>query len=206
MTTAMFAGVDAAGKARRAGQALVARAERLIAAAGLRAAERASVEVIGAGDTFGPERRNDAATEAVVKVGARHPETAGARDPRRRVRADGARRAGHDRLLRRAPARRARRSACYHLLVDKADVPVDVTLGDDGATAVALEIAAGQRRRAGRRRPSSPTEAGAAGRRATITVALRRLAYARSGDKGNNANIGVIARRPEFARRRSASR
>ena len=28
---------------------------------------------------------------------------------------------------------------------------------------------------------------------------LRRLAYARSGDKGNNANIGVIARRPEFA-------
>jgi len=28
---------------------------------------------------------------------------------------------------------------------------------------------------------------------------LRRLAWARSGDKGDNANIGVIARRPEFA-------
>ena len=32
-----------------------------------------------------------------------------------------------------------------------------------------------------------------------FSVPLRRLAYARSGDKGNNANIGVIARRPEFA-------
>ena len=32
-----------------------------------------------------------------------------------------------------------------------------------------------------------------------IMRSLRRLAYARSGDKGNNANIGVIARRPEFA-------
>ncbi|HST41187.1 MAG TPA: hypothetical protein VLK58_16850, partial [Conexibacter sp.] len=31
-----------------------------------------------------------------------------------------------------------------------------------------------------------------------VTVPLRRLAWARSGDKGDQANIGVIARRPEF--------
>jgi hypothetical protein len=35
--------------------------------------------------------------------------------------------------------------------------------------------------------------------RGGFSVPLRRLAYARSGDKGDNANIGVIARRPEFA-------
>ncbi len=29
-------------------------------------------------------------------------------------------------------------------------------------------------------------------------VPLERLAWARSGDKGDNANIGVIARRPEY--------
>ena len=29
-------------------------------------------------------------------------------------------------------------------------------------------------------------------------VPLSRLAYARSGDKGNHANIGVISRRPEY--------
>jgi hypothetical protein len=32
-----------------------------------------------------------------------------------------------------------------------------------------------------------------------ITVPVRRLAYARSGDKGDGANIGLMARRPEFA-------
>ena len=32
----------------------------------------------------------------------------------------------------------------------------------------------------------------------TTTVPLSKLAFARSGDKGDNANIGVIARRPEF--------
>lgn len=31
-----------------------------------------------------------------------------------------------------------------------------------------------------------------------IMVPLSQLAYARSGDKGNHANIGVIARRPEY--------
>ena len=29
-------------------------------------------------------------------------------------------------------------------------------------------------------------------------VILEKLAYARSGDKGDNANIGVIARKPEY--------
>src|SRR5262249_13449157 len=32
----------------------------------------------------------------------------------------------------------------------------------------------------------------------TLTLPLIRLAYARSGDKGDSASIGVIARRPEF--------
>ena len=112
MTTAMFSGIDAGGKARRAGEALIARAERLIGAAGLAPLTESSVEVIGAGDTFGPDHRVD----------ARH---RGGREDRRR----GTRRrrrwrsspleyapmalvgAGHDRLLRRAPAGRARRSA-----------------------------------------------------------------------------------------------
>ena len=31
-----------------------------------------------------------------------------------------------------------------------------------------------------------------------ISVPLIKLAYARSGDKGDHANIGVIARQPEF--------
>lgn len=33
---------------------------------------------------------------------------------------------------------------------------------------------------------------------ATETVPLVALAYGRSGDKGDNANIGIFARRPEY--------
>ena len=32
----------------------------------------------------------------------------------------------------------------------------------------------------------------------TMSVPLVTIAYARSGDKGNDVNIGVIARKPEF--------
>src|SRR5581483_9570501 len=39
--------------------------------------------------------------------------------------------------------------------------------------------------------PSAPAEG-------STTVPLRAIAYARSGDKGNSANIGVIARKPEY--------
>ena len=57
MTNAMFSGVDAAGKARRAGEALVARAERMIAEAGYGPITERSIEVVGAGDTHGPDHR-----------------------------------------------------------------------------------------------------------------------------------------------------
>jgi hypothetical protein len=45
-------------------------------------------------------------------------------------------------------------------------------------------------------RPAPPERGQHAG--AQVAVALERLAWARSGDKGNSANVGVIARRPEY--------
>jgi len=193
MTTAMFAGIDAAGKARRAGEALVARAERLIAKAGYGPITERSIEVIGAGDTHGPDHRDDAATEAVVKVGVRHPEKAALEifaleyAPMALV-AQGMTGffAGRPRV---APS-----IGVYHLLIEKSSVavtvriddevqPVDIAPGIAGLTVGTPALQDGDRRGAG----------------GDFTVPLRRLAYARSGDKGNNANIGVIARRPEFA-------
>ena len=44
-----------------------------------------------------------------------------------------------------------------------------------------------------RHRPAAPGAGGA-----NLVVPLVRLAWARSGDKGDTANIGVIARRPEY--------
>jgi Acyclic terpene utilisation family protein AtuA len=194
MTTAMFAGLDAAGKARRAGEALAARAERMIAKAGFGPITERSIEVIGAGDTRGPEHRNDAATEAVVKVALRHPEKAALEifaleyAPMALV-AQGMTGffGGRPRV---APA-----IGVYHLLVEKASVEVTVRIGDEFSP---VAISSGDPA-AVVGTPELPDGDSPARSDGAFSVPLRRLAYARSGDKGNNANIGVIARRPEFA-------
>jgi hypothetical protein len=194
MTSAMFAGLDAAGKARRAGEALATRAERMIAKAGFSPITERSIEVIGAGDIHGPEHRNDAATEAVVKIALRHPEKAALEIfaleyPPMALIAQGMTGffGGRPRV---APA-----IGVYHLLVDKASVDVTVRIGDEvSPVAISAGDPAGV---VGT--PELPDGDGSASRDPAFSVPLRRLAYARSGDKGNNANIGVIARRPEFA-------
>lgn len=193
MTTAMFAGVDAAGKARRAGEALVARAERLIAKEGLGPITERSIEVIGAGDTHGPDHRDDAATEAVVKVGVRHPEKAALEVFAMEYAPMALVAQGMTGFFGGRP-RVAPSIGVYHLLVDKSSVSVTVRIDDDVQE---VAIAPGN---AGLSVGTPALEDGD-GRAADgdFTVTLRRLAYARSGDKGNNANIGVIARRPEFA-------
>ncbi len=46
-----------------------------------------------------------------------------------------------------------------------------------------------------KRRAKRPTRASA---RAPVSIQLRFLAHARSGDKGNTANVGLIALEPEY--------
>jgi len=43
---------------------------------------------------------------------------------------------------------------------------------------------------------AAPAKSAPAG--ATVTVPLIALAYGRSGDKGDNANVGIFARKPEY--------
>lgn len=193
MTTAMFAGVDAAGKARRMGEALIARVERLLGEGGHDPLLESSVEVVGTGETFGPEHRNDTATEAVVKIGVRHTQRAALEvfavefAPMALV-AQGMTGffAGRPRV---APS-----IGVFHLLVDKSTVPVQIREGEaERAVEVALDMAAEVTRTA------PLTDGEDADLPSGPTVPLRRIAYGRSGDKGNQANIGLIARRPEFA-------
>jgi hypothetical protein len=198
MTTAMFSGIDAAGRARRAGEALVARTSRLLGEDGFEPLAESSVEVIGAGDTFGAEPRPDAATEVVVKIGVRHRERdalevfAGEFAPFGLV-AQGMTGvfAGRPRP---APVFRV-----FHLLADKTATPVSVRIGGES---LPVEVAAGT---SDARLSTPQLTAGRATARDgdappvdAVTVPLRHIAYGRSGDKGDKANIGLMARRPEY--------
>jgi Acyclic terpene utilisation family protein AtuA len=189
--TAMFSGMDAAGRARRCGHAIVKRTERLNAGAGLRPYDEVSVEVIGSGDTHGAAGR-ETATEVVLKVALRHPDKA-ALDRFSREWASMSLIAqgmtgffgGRPRV---APVYRV-----LHLLVDKAKIDVSYVL--DSAVAVELSVA-GRDRDTGT--PTIPAGPAAEPPHNGVSVPLRRLAYGRSGDKGDSVNIGIIAREPRF--------
>ncbi len=184
ITTAMFAGAGAAGKGRRMGEALVARTARLAATRGFAPLAESSIELVGAGEmTGGP--RHDEATEAVVKIGVRSDD----RDAVGVFCSEFASMAlvaqgmtgvfaGRPRV---APA-----IAVHHLSVPKDMVIVEVLMdggrspvkgaaGHPDATTSSPELAV----------TPSPTTG------PTVRVPLGRIATARSGDKGDLANIGV---------------
>lgn len=193
LTSAMFAGADAAGRARRAGRAAIDRAARLIAADGCPPFAETSVEVVGAGDLHG-RTGADTAEEVVVKIGLRHADRAPLEVFSRELASLALVAPGMTGLLggrpRVSPVHRV-----LHLLVDKDSVPVSYALG---GPPIPVELPAGDARAVVATPTLPDAEPGStAGLR---LVPLRQIAYARSGDKGDAANIGVIARRPEDLR------
>jgi len=196
--TVTIAGRDAAAKAHRTGEAILSRAGRLMAEAGHAGFTETSIEVLGSEATYGPGAAPEAASsrEVVLKIGARHAEEAAlgilAREivPAATAMAQGltglhAGRPGVQPVLR-----------VVSFLVPAAMVPASVTLDGRTDTVACPEPA---QPGAADPAPALPAETGSTAVEvvATTSVPLIALAVGRSGDKGNSANIGIMARRPE---------
>jgi hypothetical protein len=206
--TLVIVGMDAAAKARRTGQAILQRVRRILRAQGLPDFKATAVELLGAETLYGPHARTGAAREVMLRVVADH-----AMKPALEIFAREIAPAGTSWSPgttspgggRPSPSPLIKPLAFF---VDKAAVPVQVVM--DGQVLVVEVPLAG---------PVLPVDLPLAGRAAPpqdlpepapwvdslagdvepqIEVPLVRLAWARSGDKGNTANIGVIARRPEW--------
>ncbi|MBJ7328334.1 MAG: DUF1446 domain-containing protein [Solirubrobacteraceae bacterium] len=193
LATMAFNGLDAAGRARRAGEAMLARTERLAGEKGLAPFSQTSVEVSGGGDAEGRPGAITDGREAVVKIGARHADQAALAILSTEMIPFGLIAQGLTGVASGRPKPQPV-IRLFHVLVDKASVPVTVTLGDETR---AVEVAPGNAEVPGTE-PLAEPAAVASGGGETVTVPLRAIAYARSGDKGNDANVGVMARRPEF--------
>lgn len=76
--TYMIAGWQAGEKGRRMAEALIERAQRIMAARGFAPYSEVSIEVMGAEDTYGANRRDFEAREVVVKIGTTPPGREGA--------------------------------------------------------------------------------------------------------------------------------
>jgi hypothetical protein len=191
--TMMIGGRDAAAKARRTAEAVLARSRRLMTARNLGDFRRTSIEVLGAEDTYGAHARTATSREVILKLAVHHDDKEAcevfSREflPSATAMAQGITgfAAGRPKV---SPLVRL-----HSLLVDKTKVTPRVAIGDR-CFEVKDQVPAATR-------PPSPPAAAEPARLPEgplAEVALIALAYGRSGDKGDSANIGILARRPEF--------
>jgi hypothetical protein len=194
MATLMIGGVDAARKAQRVGEAILARTRRAFAARGLHDYRRTDVEVLGAEATYGPHARIPGAREVILKIAVHHDDRAALELFSREIAPSATAMAqGITGFAGGRPAVTplVRLFSC---LVPRPGVDEAVSVEVDGRPipyAPPVTPCTAEAPRSHDQIAAEPVDAAAA-------VPLLRLAYGRSGDKGDTANIGVLARRPEY--------
>ncbi|WP_343572856.1 acyclic terpene utilization AtuA family protein [Pseudomonas sp.] len=189
----LIAGIDAVKKAERVSQAIIAKTEEILMERGWGPYREVSVELLGSEATYGPHGRRGDSREIVVKLAVRHSrKEALALFSREIAQAATGMAPGLTGIV-------GGRPTVYPV------IRLFSFLIDKDACELAVEID-------GQRQPVSlpqidgfdPATLGddlpvaAAKGPAQASVPLVKLAVARSGDKGNHSNIGVMARKPEY--------
>jgi hypothetical protein len=202
--TLMIVGQDAAEKARHVAAAILKRTRRLFAENSLADYRAVSVEVLGTEAMYGVHARQERTREVVLKIAVAHTEEQALELFAREIFPSATSMAqGITGFAGGRPAVQplVRLASC---LVPKVQVSAQVEIYEahGAARTVALSLPADSPPPppAPRASVSARPAASAAHERggASEEVPLVRLAYGRSGDKGDTANISVLARRPEF--------
>jgi hypothetical protein len=185
-------GLEAAAKAERQAAALIARTRRMLAAEQLGDWSRTHVELLGTEACFGAHGRYRDSREVLCRILVEHPDRRAAEIfAREQIMAIMAMSVGTTIGIGTAvtPIQEL-----FSFLLDKTAVQPILTIdGENRAIAVAT---GGGFKAADIVRPPRPPQP--AQRDDDASVPLIALAWARSGDKGNLFNVGVIARDPSF--------
>ncbi len=191
----MLGGREAVAKGRHSAESIIKKTRRMFADKNMGDYRDVSIEIIGSEATYGPHSHAADAREVVVKIAAKHDQKEAlallGREIAPMSTGGVVGMAGSFGAGRVSPSPVIRMFSC---LVSKSQVPVTVDV--DGH-----QIAMQEGARSGDFDPKSlPIETPPARplTGATETVPLVALAYGRSGDKGDNANIGIFARKPEY--------
>lgn len=190
--TFLLAGIDAKTKAQTVANAILAKTSRMFSERGLPDYTETSVELLGTEATYGSHGQRQDCREVVVKISTAHPKKeALVLFSREIAQAATGMAPGITGIVGGRPTVWPK-IRLYSCLVPKSELAVTVDLaGDNHTVDVSNE---------GGFDPAQLTESAA---RAELpdtdtTVPLVDLAWARSGDKGDHSNIGVIARHPDF--------
>lgn len=189
----LMAGIDAVAKAQRVSQAIISKTSEMFDQRGWSPYSEVNIELLGSESTYGPHGKRQDSREVVIKLAVRHPQKEALI------------------LFSREIAQAATGMApgltgivggrptvypvirLFSFLVDKSacELRVDIN-GQSLPCSLPPAPAMDPGERAEYLQPPAPQ--GEAG----TTVPLFRLAVARSGDKGNHSNIGVMARRADY--------
>lgn len=189
----LIAGIDAVAKARRVSEAIINKTSEIFSQRGWAPYSDVNIELLGSEATYGPHGQRQDSREVVIKLAVRHPsKQALVLFSREIAQAATGMAPGLTGIV-------GGRPTVYPLirlfsfLIDKNACTLEVDLqGQRHACALpALDHLDSHDL------PLPLTAPKPLGR-ADASVALVKLAVARSGDKGNHSNIGVMARHPDY--------
>lgn len=193
--TLSIIGIDAAAKAERTAQAILDRVQAMLRARNLPGFRAHDIEILGSEAIYGPHSRARAAREVVMKLAVEHDDPAALAIFSREIAAAGTSFApGTTGFAGGRPKPGPIVRLCSFLLPkDRLPPPVVTLDGESRSVAVVVPDPPGVP--APHPQPASAPAAPGPVRQ----VPLVRLAWGRSGDKGDSANIAILARRPDLA-------
>jgi hypothetical protein len=189
----LIAGIDAVEKARRVSAAIIDKTSEMFSQRGWAPYSEVNIELLGSEATYGPHGQRQDSREVVVKLAVRHANKAALILFSREI----------------AQAATGMAPGLTGIVGGRPTVYPLIRLFsfliDKSACSLAVDVA-------GARHPCAlpaldaldacdlptPIEPAKPAGRADASVPLVKLAVARSGDKGNHSNIGVMARDPEY--------
>lgn len=189
----LMAGIDAVAKARRVSQAIIDKTREMFSQRGWADYSEVNIELLGSEATYGPHGRRQDSREVVIKLAVRHPNKAALVLFSREI----------------AQAATGMAPGLTGIVGGRPTVYPVIRLFsfllDKDACQLEVDVA-GQRHpcalpHTDRLDPTAlpaPHPLPAPRGRADASVPLVKLAVARSGDKGNHSNIGVLARHPDY--------
>ena len=187
-----FYGFDADKKARAFGEAALKRTRNLMRRFNAGDFTETSIEVIGAESQYGDFREIDAAREVSLKLAVKHPDAMGIGLLLKETAGLGLATAPGLSGFAGARPKPSPVVRLFSYLTPKEDI--DITIDIDGDGHGFKDAPGAPFNESTLYRPASPSLTSPT----TTTVPLIKLAWARSGDKGDKANIGVIARDPAY--------